>query len=116
VGSARLAETEDTDLRLQWYIRDHITYGEDPHVVFPVDCSHYGQARSVIGPNVVVRSPGYGCTEGLLARPLNPEDTEAFVVNTKDVVEYLDVVDNQSHGNIRQAVRIFVCIPGLACL
>ena len=35
MGSARLAESEDIDLRLQWYIRYRITYGEDPHVVFP---------------------------------------------------------------------------------
>ncbi|KIM56344.1 hypothetical protein SCLCIDRAFT_1220376 [Scleroderma citrinum Foug A] len=60
-------------------------------------------ARSVIGPKVAVKSPGFACTECLLARPLSPKDTETFVVSAKDLVEYLDAVDNQAHGNIRQA-------------
>ena len=72
----------------------------------------------MIGPKVAIHSPGYASTECLLAKPLNPEDTETFVVNTEDLVEYLDVVDkdNQAHGNIRQAVRIFFCALGLAYL
>ncbi|KIM56343.1 hypothetical protein SCLCIDRAFT_1220375 [Scleroderma citrinum Foug A] len=60
-------------------------------------------ARSVIGPDVVVKNPGYACTESLLAGPFNPEDTDTFVTSTKDVVEYLDLADNKIHGNIRQA-------------
>ena len=39
-----------------------------------------------------------------MAGLLNPEDTETFVVGTKDVVEYLDATDNEVHDNIRQAV------------
>ena len=70
----------------------------------------------MIGPKVAVKSPGFACTECLLARSLSPEDTETFVVSAKDLVEYLDAVDNQAHGNIRQAVRIFFCALGLACL
>ena len=89
MGSTRLAETEAVDLRLQRYICDHITYGDrDTPVIFSVDFPHYGRARSVIGPKVVVRSPGHACTEYLLVKPLNPEDTETFVANTKDVVEH----------------------------
>jgi len=109
VGSTRLAEAEDVVVHLQWYIRHHITYGEHPHVAFLVDWPHCSQARSVIGPNVVVKSPGYACTECFLAGPFNPEDTETFVISTKDVVEYLDVADNQIHGNLRQAVCTFIC-------
>ncbi|KIM56348.1 hypothetical protein SCLCIDRAFT_1220383 [Scleroderma citrinum Foug A] len=59
-------------------------------------------ARSVIGPDVVVKNPGFACTECLLAGPFNPEDTETLVASTKDIVEYLDVADNQIHENIRQ--------------
>jgi len=107
MGSTRLAESQDIVVHLQWYICHHITYGKGHHVVFPVDWPHSSQARSVIGPNVVITNPGYACTECLLAGPFNPEDTETFVTGTKDVVEYLDVADNQIHGNIRQAVCIY---------
>ena len=109
MGSTRLAESEDIVVHLQWYIRQYITYGKDPHQVFPADWPHCNQAKSVIGPNVVVKNPGYACTECLLAGPFNPEDTETFVTSTKDVVEYLDVADNPIHENIRQAVCIFIC-------
>ena len=61
--------------------------------------------RSMIGPNVVITSPGYGCTECIIGAPFNMADTDVFVVNTTNVVEYLDVVDNQAHENILQAVR-----------
>ena len=67
---------------------------------------HYNQARSVIGPNVVIMSPGYACTECPIGGSLNPGDPETFVVGTKDVVEYLNVEDNEAHDNIRQAVRL----------
>ena len=39
-----------------------------------------------------------------MAGLLNPENTETFVVGTKDVVEYLDATDNEVHDNIQQAV------------
>ena len=110
MGSTRLAKTEDIVVHLQWYICHHITYGEGPHVIFPVDWPHRSQARSVIGPDVVVKNPGYACTESLLAGPFNPEDTDTFVTSTKDVVEYLDPADNEIHGNIRQAVCVFICV------
>ena len=60
----------------------------------------------MVGPNVIVTSQGYACTECPLSGLLNPEDTETFVVGTKDVVEYLDTTDNEVHDNILQAVCI----------
>ena len=109
MGSTRLAESEGVVVHLQWYICQHFTHGKDPLVVFPVDWPHCSQARSVIGPDVVVKNPGFACTECLLAGPFNPEDTETLVASTKDIVEYLDVADNQIHENIRQAVCVFIC-------
>ena len=66
----------------------------------------------MIGPNVVITSPGYGCTECIIGAPFNVADTDVFVVNTTNVVEYLDVVDNQAHENILQAVRISDVLDG----
>jgi len=60
----------------------------------------------VIGPDVVVTSPGYGCTECVPGVPLNREDVDVFVINCMDVVEYVEVADNQSREKILQAVRI----------
>ncbi|KAL4080504.1 GH3 auxin-responsive promoter [Scleroderma citrinum] len=59
-------------------------------------------AKSVIGPKAIITSPGYGCTECILATLLNPEDPDTFVINTNDAVEYLDVADGQAHRNILQ--------------
>ena len=71
----------------------------------------------MIGPNVLITSPGYGCTECVLGVPLNREDVDVFVVNCTDVVEYVEVADNQACENILQAVRISLpVILGLACL
>jgi len=66
----------------------------------------------VIGPNVIVTSPGYGCTECVIGVPLNPEDPDVFVVNSTNVVEYLDVADNQTHESILQAVRTSDVLDG----
>ncbi|KAI6038429.1 GH3 auxin-responsive promoter [Pisolithus marmoratus] len=61
------------------------------------------QARSVLGPNVVVYNPVYVCTECLIGRNLNFEDTETFVITTDDVIEFLDVTDELAHGEVLQA-------------
>ena len=106
MGSTRLAEAEGAVVHLQWHIRHFITHGKYFYIPSLVDGSHYSQARSVIGPDVITMSPGYACTECLIGGPLNPGDPDTFVVGTKDVVEYLDVEDNEAHDNIRQAVRL----------
>ena len=66
----------------------------------------------MIGPNVDLTSPGYGCTECIIGVPFNPADLDVFVVNTTNVVEYLDVADNQRHEDILQAVRISDVLDG----
>ena len=66
----------------------------------------------MIGPNVVITNHGYGCSECVIGVPLNREDVDVFVVNSANVVEYLDVAEKQAHENILQAVRISDVIDG----
>ena len=66
----------------------------------------------MIGPNVIVTNHGYGCSECSIGVPLNREDVDLFVVNSRNLVEYLDVADGQTHENILQAVRISDIIDG----
>ncbi|KIN97892.1 hypothetical protein M404DRAFT_1005747, partial [Pisolithus tinctorius Marx 270] len=61
------------------------------------------QARSVLGPNVVIHNPCYICTECLIGRSLNFDDTETFVVATNDLIEFLDMTEQQTHGQVLQA-------------
>ncbi|KAI6038445.1 GH3 auxin-responsive promoter [Pisolithus marmoratus] len=61
------------------------------------------QARSVLGSNVIIHNTWYLCTECLIGRSLNFEDTETFVVATNDLIEYLDMTDEQAHGKVLQA-------------
>ncbi|KAI6115647.1 GH3 auxin-responsive promoter [Pisolithus croceorrhizus] len=61
------------------------------------------KARSVLGPNVLIQNIGYGCTECSIGRMLNIDDTETFVLETTDVVEFLDTSEVLVHDNILQA-------------
>ncbi|KAI6151241.1 GH3 auxin-responsive promoter [Pisolithus tinctorius] len=61
------------------------------------------QARSILGPNVVVHNPCYLCTECFIGRPLNFDDTETFVVVTTDLIEFLDMTEERTHGQVLQA-------------
>ena len=55
-------------------------------------------------------SPGYACTECVVGVPLNREVVDVFVVNSANVVEYVDVADNQTRENVLQAVRISLAV------
>ncbi|KAI6151130.1 GH3 auxin-responsive promoter [Pisolithus tinctorius] len=61
------------------------------------------QARSILGPNVIIQNPFYICTECLIGRTLNFEDTETFVVATDDLIEFLDMREERPHGQVLQA-------------
>ncbi|KAI6138933.1 GH3 auxin-responsive promoter [Pisolithus tinctorius] len=61
------------------------------------------QARSILGPNVIIQNPFYICTECLIGRTLNFEDTETFVVATDDLIEFLDMKEERPHGQVLQA-------------
>ncbi|KAI5993123.1 GH3 auxin-responsive promoter, partial [Pisolithus marmoratus] len=61
------------------------------------------KARSVLGQNVHIRNVGYGCTECPMGRMLNIDDNETFVLETDNVVEFLDTSEALVHDNILQA-------------
>lgn len=61
------------------------------------------KARSVLGPNVLIQNVGYGCTECIMGRMLNADDTETFVFETGDVIEFLDASETLVHDKILQA-------------
>ncbi|KAI6011784.1 GH3 auxin-responsive promoter [Pisolithus marmoratus] len=61
------------------------------------------KARSVLGPNILIQNPGYGCTECAVGKRLNANDTETFFLDTADVVEFLDTSEALIHDNILQA-------------
>ncbi|KAI6013488.1 GH3 auxin-responsive promoter [Pisolithus microcarpus] len=61
------------------------------------------KARSVLGPNVLIHNLGYGCTECPIGKMLNVDDTETFVLETGDYIEYLDPSGAPVHENILQA-------------
>ncbi|KAI6038809.1 GH3 auxin-responsive promoter [Pisolithus marmoratus] len=61
------------------------------------------KARSVLGPNVLIQTPGYGCTECAMGKAFNANDTETFILDTADVVEFLDTSEALVHDNILQA-------------
>ncbi|KAI5990146.1 GH3 auxin-responsive promoter [Pisolithus albus] len=60
-------------------------------------------ARSVLGPNVLIQNIGYGCTECSIGRMLNIGDTETFVLETGDHIEFLDTSRALVQENILQA-------------
>ncbi|KAI6009406.1 GH3 auxin-responsive promoter [Pisolithus orientalis] len=61
------------------------------------------QARSVLGPNVIIHNTWYICTEGLIGRTLNFEDTETFVIAANDLIEFLDMTEGETNRKILQA-------------
>ncbi|KAH0825952.1 GH3 auxin-responsive promoter [Lanmaoa asiatica] len=64
--------------------------------------------KSVIGPTVAIRTPGYGSTESPIAVPHRPDDLDTFVLRSKDLIEFLDVTTEESHENLRQAWELEV--------
>ena len=62
----------------------------------------------MIGPDVVIQTLGYTCSERDLATSLNPDDVMTFVINTASVTEYLDIVDAPMEENILQTVHVYI--------
>ncbi|KAF8835122.1 hypothetical protein BDN67DRAFT_975581, partial [Paxillus ammoniavirescens] len=61
------------------------------------------KVRSVLGPTVSIYSPGFITTETYIGVPYYVNDLDTFVIETEDVVEFLDVAAEESHENILQA-------------
>ena len=66
------------------------------------------QTRSVIGSDIIIQTVAYGSTECIIGKPFNLDDPMTFVVDTEDVVEYLDIANDLTQENILEAVRIVV--------
>ena len=65
------------------------------------------QVRSILGPNVSVRCPGYGSTEAAIGAPYDANKLDEFALQSEDIVEFLDVSLDATHENLRQAVSIW---------
>ncbi|KIJ13250.1 hypothetical protein PAXINDRAFT_117446 [Paxillus involutus ATCC 200175] len=61
------------------------------------------KVRSILGPNITIHNVGYGATECHIAATYDTNDLEKFVIQTEDVVEFLDVAAEETHENILQA-------------
>ncbi|KAF8836524.1 hypothetical protein BDN67DRAFT_974069 [Paxillus ammoniavirescens] len=61
------------------------------------------KVRSILGPAIAMRGFGYGSTECIMAASYDMEDLDTFVIQTEDVIEFLDVGAEETHENILQA-------------
>ncbi|KIK80810.1 hypothetical protein PAXRUDRAFT_833328 [Paxillus rubicundulus Ve08.2h10] len=66
------------------------------------------QVRSILGPTIALRGFGYGATECVMAASYDMDDLDTFVIQTEDVIEFLDVTAEESHENILQAWELEV--------
>lgn len=64
------------------------------------------QVRSILGPNVAIRCPGYGSSEAMIGFPYDVNKLDEFALLHHDVTEFLDVSLDATHENLRQAVSI----------
>ncbi|KAF8134275.1 GH3 auxin-responsive promoter-domain-containing protein [Boletus edulis] len=66
------------------------------------------KVRSILGPNVSIRSSGYGCSEGAFGVPHDVNTLDEFVLQSDDIVEFLDVSLDATHENLSQAWEVEV--------
>ncbi|KIJ05378.1 hypothetical protein PAXINDRAFT_21352 [Paxillus involutus ATCC 200175] len=60
------------------------------------------KVRSVLGPTIAIRSAGYGATEARIAVSYYTVDLDTYVLQTEDVIEFLDAAAEEIHENILQ--------------
>ncbi|KAG9312153.1 GH3 auxin-responsive promoter [Chiua virens] len=61
--------------------------------------------RSIVGSSVSIRTPGYGATECLLGLP-HTNKLDEFVLWYDETIEFLDVTQEETHENLRQAWEV----------
>ena len=66
--------------------------------------------RSIVGPNVAIRSSGYRASEATIGLAHDPTKLDEFVLRTDSVVEFLDISRDETHQELSQAVRIRPCL------
>lgn len=64
------------------------------------------QVRSILGPSIAIRVPGYGSSEAAIGVAHDGDKLDEFVLQSDDIIEFLDVTQDATHVNLRQAVRI----------
>ena len=69
----------------------------------------------VLGPNITIHNPGYVCTEGLRGKAINFGDSGDIILETEDIVEFLDVTNKPTTDNIIQAVCISTLSSHFGC-
>ncbi|KIJ06317.1 hypothetical protein PAXINDRAFT_103419 [Paxillus involutus ATCC 200175] len=57
------------------------------------------KVRSVLGPTIAIRGRGYGATESVFAACYE-DHLDTFVLQTEDVIEFLDATADETHQNI----------------
>ena len=61
--------------------------------------------KAVIGPTVLVCTNNYACSKAVIGVPYQPDgDLHTFVLQSGDLVEFLDVTAEESHQSLLQAV------------
>ncbi|KAG9312152.1 GH3 auxin-responsive promoter [Chiua virens] len=66
------------------------------------------KVRSILGPTVALRSPGYFASEVTLGFAHDANKLDEFVLNIKDVIEFLDDCQDETHINLRQVWELEV--------
>jgi len=82
----------------------------------PPDCDglkHLIQVRSILGPTVSICVPGYAASEAAMGVSY-ANKLDEFVLQSDDIVEFLDLSLDATHENIRQPVSISP--PTLLCM
>lgn len=60
--------------------------------------------RHYLGPDVQMRSLGFTASEGYVGTVYDPSDMNLFKIATDDVIEYLDVLREESTKSLMSAV------------
>ncbi|KIJ10893.1 hypothetical protein PAXINDRAFT_172025 [Paxillus involutus ATCC 200175] len=61
------------------------------------------KVRAVLGPTISICNAGFVSTEACIGVPYDVNDLDTFVIQTEEVIEFLDIVAKQTHENIHQA-------------
>ena len=64
------------------------------------------QVKAILGPTVAIRNHGYASSESFMSVIFDPSDLDTFVLQTEDVLEFVDVNTEGISKNIVQAVSI----------
>ncbi|KAF8547319.1 hypothetical protein OG21DRAFT_1607449 [Imleria badia] len=66
------------------------------------------KVRSIVGPNVSLRSSGYRASEATIGLPHDPAKLDEFVLKSDSVIEFLDVSRDETHQELSQPWDVHV--------